>query len=135
MGKTLHNTGWKIGYSIAKPEISNEIRKLHQFTVFSVNTPAQYAIARFMEEQSQFFKTLPEFYQQKRDFFFDQMKNGRRLDKSLEIGSVGILELAPNLFPFLVRFSEFTSVKALDSLIKPCHNGGIFHRILQLRCP
>ncbi len=75
MGKTLHNTGWKIGYSIAKPEITNEIRKLHQFTVFSVNTPAQYAIARFMEEHKEFFKTLPLFYQQKRDFFFEQMKN------------------------------------------------------------
>lgn len=75
MGKTLHNTGWKIGYSIAKPEITNEIRKLHQFMVFSVNTPAQYAIARFMQEHNEFFKTLPEFYQQKRDFFFDQMKN------------------------------------------------------------
>lgn len=75
MGKTLHNTGWKIGYSIAKPEITNEIRKLHQFTVFSVNTPAQYAIARFMEEHGNFFKSLPNFYQQKRDFFFEQMKN------------------------------------------------------------
>ncbi len=75
MGKTLHNTGWKIGYSIAKPEITNEIRRLHQFTVFSVNTPAQYAIARFMEEHGNFFKSLPNFYQQKRDFFFDQMKN------------------------------------------------------------
>jgi methionine aminotransferase len=75
MGKTLHNTGWKIGYAISKPEITNEIRKLHQFTVFSVNTPAQYAIARFMEEHKDFFKSLPTFYQQKRDFFFQQMKN------------------------------------------------------------
>jgi methionine aminotransferase len=75
MGKTLHNTGWKIGYSIAKSSTTKEIRKLHQFTVFSVNTPAQYAIARFMEEQPEFFKTLPMFYEQKRDFFFEQMKN------------------------------------------------------------
>jgi methionine transaminase len=75
MGKTLHNTGWKIGYSIAKPSITNEIRKLHQFTVFSVNTPAQYAIARFMQQHPEFFSTLPVFYQQKRDFFFEQMKS------------------------------------------------------------
>ncbi|MBK6545074.1 MAG: methionine aminotransferase [Saprospiraceae bacterium] len=75
MGKTLHNTGWKIGYTIAKSNITQEIRKLHQFTVFSVNTPAQYAIARFMEEQAIFFKTLPKFYEHKRDFFFEQMKH------------------------------------------------------------
>lgn len=75
MGKTLHNTGWKIGYSIAKPEITNEIRKLHQFTVFSVNTPAQYAIAKFMENHPEFFKSLPQFYQRKRDFFLTQMKD------------------------------------------------------------
>lgn len=75
MGKTLHNTGWKIGYCIAKTSITNEIRKLHQFTVFSVNTPAQYAIARFMENHLDFFKTLPSFYEQKRNLFFEQMKN------------------------------------------------------------
>lgn len=74
MGKTLHNTGWKIGYTIAKPEITSEIRKQHQFTVFSVNTPSQYAIARFMENHPGFFTSLPGFYQQKRDFFFNQMK-------------------------------------------------------------
>jgi len=74
MGKTLHNTGWKVGYTIANPKITNEIRKLHQFTVFSVNTPAQYAIAKFMETQSIFFNSLPAFYQQKRDYFFEKMK-------------------------------------------------------------
>jgi methionine aminotransferase len=74
MGKTLHNTGWKIGYCIARQEITNEIRKLHQFTVFSVNTPAQYAIAVFMEKYPDFFSKLPEFYQEKRDFFFEKMK-------------------------------------------------------------
>ncbi|HRG67775.1 MAG: aminotransferase class I/II-fold pyridoxal phosphate-dependent enzyme [Saprospiraceae bacterium] len=75
MGKTLHNTGWKVGYTIAKPEITNEIRKLHQFTVFSVNTPAQYAIAKFMETHRSFFNLLPKFYQQKRDYFFEKMND------------------------------------------------------------
>ncbi|MGB5024944.1 MAG: aminotransferase class I/II-fold pyridoxal phosphate-dependent enzyme, partial [Saprospiraceae bacterium] len=74
MGKTLHNTGWKVGYTIANPKITDEIRKLHQFTVFSVNTPAQYAIAKFMETQSTFFNSLPAFYQEKRDYFFQKMK-------------------------------------------------------------
>lgn len=74
MGKTLHNTGWKVGYTLANPKITNEIRKLHQFTVFSVNTPAQYAIAKFMETQSTFFDSLSLFYQEKRDYFFEKMK-------------------------------------------------------------
>ena len=51
MGKTLHNTGWKIGYTVAREYLTNEIRKLHQFTVFSVNTPSQMAIARFMKNE------------------------------------------------------------------------------------
>ncbi|HEX5626312.1 MAG TPA: methionine aminotransferase [Saprospiraceae bacterium] len=77
LGKTLHNTGWKVGYTLARPAITAEIRKLHQFTVFSVNTPAQYAICRFMETAPDFFNDLPDFYQQKRDFFFNHMQGTR----------------------------------------------------------
>ncbi len=73
MGKTLHNTGWKIGYSVAREDITREIRKIHQFLVFSVNTPAQYAIAKFMEAFPDFITDLPQFYQNKRDFFFNEM--------------------------------------------------------------
>lgn len=75
LGKTLHNTGWKVGYTIAREELTREIRKLHQFTVFSVNTPAQYAIAKFIEHHFDFFKTLSSFYQQKRDFFVQQISD------------------------------------------------------------
>ncbi|MBK8956765.1 MAG: aminotransferase class I/II-fold pyridoxal phosphate-dependent enzyme [Saprospiraceae bacterium] len=73
MGKTLHNTGWKIGYTIAKPQLTKEISKVHQFLVFSVNTPAQYAIAKFMELQPGFINALPGFYQEKRDYFLKSM--------------------------------------------------------------
>lgn len=69
IGKTLHNTGWKIGYIIAQEYLTNEIRKLHQFTVFSVHTPSQMAIARFMKNEPQFFSELSGFYQSKRDLF------------------------------------------------------------------
>lgn len=75
MGKTLHNTGWKIGYTVAKRELTNEVRKVHQFMVFSVNAPAQYAIAKFMQNHLAFFDQLPEFYQEKRDYFFKQMES------------------------------------------------------------
>lgn len=61
MGKTLHNTGWKIGYIVAREYLSKEIRKLHQFTVFSVHTPSQMAIARFMKNEPQFFLNYPGF--------------------------------------------------------------------------
>lgn len=75
MGKTLHNTGWKIGYTIANADLTKEIRKIHQFLVFSVNTPAQYAIAKFMETYPEFINELPQFYQRKRDFFFQEMSH------------------------------------------------------------
>lgn len=74
MGKTLHNTGWKVGYTVSNADIAKEIKKLHQFTVFSVNTPAQQAIAEFMSVNPTFFNELPKFYQDKRDFFLKCME-------------------------------------------------------------
>lgn len=75
-GKTFHTTGWKMGYCIAPPHLMEEIRKIHQFNVFSVNTPMQHAIAEFSKDLS-FFEELSDFYQQKRDFFLDKMKKSR----------------------------------------------------------
>lgn len=74
LGKTLHNTGWKMGYVISNSHYTSEIRKLHQFTVFSVNTPGQYAVAKFMENHKPFFSGLAEFYQLKRDSFIYKLK-------------------------------------------------------------
>ncbi len=67
-GKTYHNTGWKMGYIVAPEAITAEIRKVHQFNVFSVNTPAQYGVAEFMKYEDRY-RELNAFYQQKRDFF------------------------------------------------------------------
>ncbi|NOT38289.1 MAG: aminotransferase class I/II-fold pyridoxal phosphate-dependent enzyme [Saprospiraceae bacterium] len=75
LGKTLHNTGWKMGYVVANSYYTSEIRKLHQFTVFSVNTPGQFAVAKFIENHFQFFNELPEFYQKKRDTFLNKIYN------------------------------------------------------------
>jgi methionine aminotransferase len=72
-GKTFHNTGWKIGYCVARPELTEEFRKIHQFNVFSLNTPIQYALADFMSEVD-YKSTVTEFYERKRDFFLQQMK-------------------------------------------------------------
>lgn len=73
-GKTFHATGWKMGYTVAPPHLTAEFRKVHQFNVFSVNTPIQYAIAEFLEKPEEYL-SLPNFYQQKRDFFLDAMQN------------------------------------------------------------
>lgn len=64
--KTLHATGWKVGYFCAPAGISAEIRKVHQYLVFSVNTPIQRGIAAYLR-RSHAIDTLPAFYQAKRD--------------------------------------------------------------------
>ena len=67
-GKTFHATGWRIGYVIAPPELTSEIRKVHQYNTFSINRPLQHALAQYLEDPEHFL-TLPSFYQEKRDLF------------------------------------------------------------------
>lgn len=67
-GKTYHVTGWKVGYVAAPATLSAEFRKVHQFNVFTVNTPMQYALARYMADPAPYLE-LPAFYQRKRDLF------------------------------------------------------------------
>ena len=75
-GKTFHNTGWRIGYCVAPDYLMKEFRKVHQFNVFSVNSFVQYGIADFLENPEAYL-TLPDFYQQKRDFFAEAMQGSR----------------------------------------------------------
>lgn len=75
-GKTYHMTGWKIGYCIAPPEMSTEFRKIHQFNTFTTCTPMQYALAEFLQ-YSEYYRSLGEFYQNKRNHFLDSMKPSR----------------------------------------------------------
>jgi methionine aminotransferase len=67
-GKTYHVTGWKVGYVAAPQELTAEFRKVHQFNVFTVNTPVQHALAAYMEDPRPYLD-LPAFYQHKRDLF------------------------------------------------------------------
>jgi len=67
-GKTYHVTGWKIGTVAAPAALTAEFRKIHQFNVFTVNTPMQHGIARFMADPKPCLE-LPAFYQHKRDLF------------------------------------------------------------------
>lgn len=64
-GKTFHATGWKVGYALAPPEITAEIRRVHQFTVFTVNSAVQHALAAFLADPARY-ETLPAFFAAKR---------------------------------------------------------------------
>ncbi|MEO6902317.1 MAG: methionine aminotransferase [Bacteroidia bacterium] len=72
-GKTYHTTGWKMGYCLAPQNLMVEFRKVHQFLVFSVNTPIQYALAEFLKDKKQY-TSLGKFYQEKRDYFISLIK-------------------------------------------------------------
>ncbi|MCA3241811.1 MAG: pyridoxal phosphate-dependent aminotransferase [Rubrivivax sp.] len=67
-GKTFHVTGWKVGTVAAPAPLSAEFRKVHQFNVFTVNTPVQHGLARYLADPAPY-RGLPAFYQRKRDLF------------------------------------------------------------------
>ncbi len=75
-GKTYHNTGWKMGYCVAPAPMMKEFRKIHQFIVFTVNTPIQHAFAEFLKNKEEYLQ-INEFYQQKRDYFISLLKNSK----------------------------------------------------------
>ena len=75
-GKTFHVTGWKIGTVAAPRELTAEFRKVHQFNVFTVNTPMQHGLARYLADPRPY-SDLPAFYQRKRDLFLDGLRQTR----------------------------------------------------------
>ncbi|MBW9335291.1 pyridoxal phosphate-dependent aminotransferase [Herbaspirillum sp. RU 5E] len=75
-GKTYHVTGWKVGYVAAPAALTAEFRKVHQFNVFTVNTPVQYGLAEYMKNPAPYLD-LPAFYQKKRDLFRAGLANTR----------------------------------------------------------
>jgi len=75
-GKTYHTTGWKMGYCAAPENLTKEFRKMHQFIVFSTNTPIQYAYAEFMKQEDRYL-SLGKFYQHKRNVFLNEIKSSK----------------------------------------------------------
>ncbi|MGY3052375.1 methionine aminotransferase [Pedobacter sp. UYEF25] len=75
-GKLLHATGWKVGFCLAPKKLTAEFRKVHQFNIFSVNTPMQQGISNYLERNSQLGE-LANFFQTKRDFFINLLSNSR----------------------------------------------------------
>ena len=72
-GKTYHATGWKVGYIVGPSTLIAEVKKAHQFIVFSVNTPVQFALAEYLKNPEHY-EQLALFYQAKRDFFLENLK-------------------------------------------------------------
>jgi len=75
-GKTFHTTGWKTGYCIAPEEIMKEFRKVHQFVVYAVNTPLQYAIAEYLQDENTYLE-LSSMYEERRDYFINSIKGSK----------------------------------------------------------
>lgn len=75
-GKTYHATGWKMGYCIAPAFLTRELRRVHQFVVFSTHAPTQYALAEYLKNPETY-EELPAFFQQKRDKFRQMMAHTR----------------------------------------------------------
>lgn len=75
-GKTYHVTGWKVGYAAAPASLTAEFRKVHQFNVFTVNTPMQHGLAAHMADPTPY-TGLAAFYQHKRDLFREGLRHTR----------------------------------------------------------
>ena len=74
-GKSFHVTGWKVGYLVAPEHLMNEIKKVHQFLVFSVNSICQVAISAYLDIVS--VSEIGKLYQEKRDYFRQLLKKSR----------------------------------------------------------
>ena len=75
-GKVFHTTGWKMGYALASRALMKEFRKVHQFNVFSANTPVQHALAEYMKDPLRY-EQVPAFYEEKRDRFLVGLRASR----------------------------------------------------------
>jgi methionine aminotransferase len=112
-GKPFHATGWKVGYCMAPAYLMQEFRKIHQFLVFAVNTPIQYAIAEHLKNEETY-TGLPEFFQQKRDYFRQGLEQTR-------------FELLPCYGSYFqsVRYSNITDEKDADFVLRLTKEFGV----------
>ena len=101
-GKTFHNTGWKTGYCVAPDHLMQEIRKIHELTVFSVNHPMQVAYADYLKTPENYLE-LSGFYQNKRDLFLNLIKDSRFSFKP-----------SSGTYYQLLNFSEITDEKDVN---------------------
>ena len=112
-GKTIHATGWKIGYVAAPKELMIEFRKVHQFLVFCVNHPFQLALAEYLKDKS-VYENLHGFYESKRNYF-----------KKLISGSRFILEPCQGTYFQLVNYKNITNETDSDFAIRLIKEKGL----------
>ncbi|PCJ89674.1 MAG: methionine aminotransferase [Flavobacteriales bacterium] len=112
-GKTFHNTGWKMGYCLAPENLMAEFCKVHQFNVFTCNTPIQYALADFMANEENYLR-INEMYEQKRDFFNNIVKDSRF-----------ILRPSAGTYFQLLDYSEITDEKDTEYAIRLTKEKGV----------
>ncbi|MBS1647455.1 MAG: methionine aminotransferase [Bacteroidetes bacterium] len=105
-GKTVHTTGWKVGYVCAPTNIMNEFRKVHQFLVFSVNHPVQLALSDFLKEKDNYLE-VKDFYAQKRNYFLKLIK-----------GSRFHIQKSSGTYFQLLRYNAISSEKDTDFAIR-----------------
>lgn len=99
LGKTYHATGWRVGYCLAPAELTTEIRKVHQYVVFSAPAPLQAALAEALAEP-QSYLGLAAFYQRKRDLLVESMAGSR----------LSVMPSAGGFF-MLARFDHFSELR------------------------
>ena len=104
-GKALHATGLRVGYAVAPPELTQELRNVHQFNTFCIATPLQHAIARFTAERPETFSGLAAFFQARRDL----------LTQLLAGSSLRVLPSAGSFF-LLVDYSDCPALAYLDDV-------------------
>jgi methionine aminotransferase len=112
-GKTIHATGWKIGYCLAPKNLMAEFRKAHQYNVFSVNTPMQYALAEYIKDKSTYLE-LADFYVKKRDAF-NNLFSGTRFK----------LKPSQGTYFQLLDYSAITDEKDTDLAIRLTKEFGV----------
>ncbi len=122
-GKTCHATGWKVGYVIAPVRLSDEFRRVHQFTVFTVVTPIQHALADFMKEDPDYGERLPDFYQAKRDYFAKLLADTRFRFRP-----------ARSTFFQLVDYSEISEAPDVDLALRWTREIGVASIPLSVFC-
>jgi len=105
-GKTVHTTGWKIGYVCAPSYLMVEFRKVHQFLVFAVNHPIQLALADFLKDKDTYLE-VKNFYKQKRDYFIKLIK-----------GSKFSYELSTGTYFQLLKYDAISNEKDVDFAIR-----------------
>jgi aspartate/methionine/tyrosine aminotransferase len=105
-GKSYHVTGWRVGFTLAPAELTNEIRKVHQFMTFAADTPMQIAFAQALGDASSYLG-LGEFYQKKRDLLAEALSGSR-------------FELLPSAGSFfmLARFGAFSNESDSDFVLR-----------------